>query len=111
MSTLNAFKSPQQAINWMLDEGAKKDPQLASALKKMINSGEDPAKVLVQLSSSGQINTRQLTQIKTYYNMARRLGFKQQIPEEMWVKAQRAIEAGTKPQTPVDNGPKKFTGF
>ena len=110
MNTLNAFRSPQHAINWMLDKGTKKDPQMADALRKMINGGEDPAKVLMQLSSNGQINGRQLTQIKMYYSTARKLGFKYDIPEDVWQKAQNAIDAGAKPQNPR-NGGNKFTGF
>lgn len=104
VNTLNAFRSPKQAINWMLDRGAQKDPQMAAALRKMVNSGEDPSKVLMQLASTGQITLQQLTQIKSYYNAARKLGFKYQIPEETWTQAQRAIEAGSAPK-------KKFTGF
>ena len=104
LSVLNAFTSPKQAINWMLERGSKKDPQLVANLKRMINSGEDPSKVLVQLSSEGQIALQQPAQIKNYYNVARKLGFKHQIPNEVWMKAEQAIRSGSKPQ-------KKFSGF
>lgn len=105
LSILNAFSSPKQAVNWLLDKGAKKDPQLTSSLKRMINSGEDPSKVLTQMASEGQINLQQLAQIKNYYNVARKLGFKHQIPNDVWIKAEQAIRSGSKTQQ------KKFTGF
>lgn len=109
LNVLNGFRNPQQAINWMLDKGAKKDPELAGALKRMINSGQDASKVLVEMSSSGKITLNQLSQIKNYYNMARKMGFKFVIPNEEWIKAEKAIRegigsSGTQPG-------KKFTGF
>lgn len=106
LSLLNGFKNPQQAINWILDKGAKKDPELAAALRRMINSGQDASKVLIEMSSSGKITLKQLAQIKDYYNLARRMGFKFVIPNEDWIKAENAIRAGMKNQSG-----KKFNGF
>ena len=96
VNTINAVGSPKQAINLLLKEGEKKDPNLANALRQIINSGEDPAKVLRQLSSEGKISLKNLAQIKNYYDIARRMGMKQQIPNSEWQAAEKAIRDGTK---------------
>ena len=102
---INSLKSPEAAIDWMLAKGEKKDPQLATALRRMIKSGEDPTKVLKHLSSKGQINIDQLYKIKKCYNMVQKFGMKQKIPDAEWTKAENAIKsAGIKNK----NG---FTGF
>lgn len=113
MSVLGSISSPKQAVNLLLGKIGEKNPETAGALKKMINSGENPSKVLQELSSEGTINLEQLAQIKSYYDFARRLGFKHQIPNSEWQKAEKAIRAGLKGsgQPPTGGGSGGFTGF
>lgn len=111
ISCINAFTSPKQAINYLLDNIGNKDPKLAQALKQMINENKNPTEVLAQLSSTGQITLQQLAQIKQYYNLARRMGMKQQIPNEEWQKAEQAIRNGLHKPSGSNPTNGRITGF
>jgi hypothetical protein len=90
----NGLTSPKQTINMLLNQIAKKDKTKAEILRKMINDGRNASDVLVEISSKGEISLDQLSEIKKIYNVLRKLGLKQQIPNEIWINAEQAIRKG-----------------
>lgn len=104
ISSINALTSPKAGQNFILNLMSKKNPNLANACKQMINEGKNPSEVLTQYAASGKITLQQLAQIKNYYNLARRMGMKQQIPNEEWQKAEQAIRAGMQRRNPPMSG-------
>lgn len=104
MKIVGSLGSPKQAVTFLFDKLAGKDAKLAASLKQMYLSGEDPAKVLSQYASEGKITLTQLKKVKECYQIARKLGMKQQIPQSEWVKAEQAIRNCRKPPTDGNGG-------
>jgi hypothetical protein len=104
VNIINNFTSPNQMVNWLFDQGAKKDPETAAILKRMYNAGEDASKVLIELSSQGKLTLEDLSKIKNMYNVLKRFGCKYTIPNSEWIKAEKAIRAGK-------SNKRGFTGF
>jgi hypothetical protein len=99
-------------VNYLLDRIPPEKADIAKVLRRMIKNGEDPAKVLIPLAKSKKIDLQKLSQIKNYYNIARKFGLKHQVPNEIWIQAEQAIRTGMKNKnTNTNNNSNGFKGF
>lgn len=90
----NMVKNPQQAINMLLDNFGKKNPQMAKTIRQAINSGKNPKQFIMEQAKSGKITMENLNQLKQYYGMAQKLGLAKNVPNNVWQEAENAIKSG-----------------
>lgn len=97
ISMANSLKNPKEAIGMALNMLAKKNPQMAGTISKMIKSGDDPVKAIEKFSKEGSIKSDDLKKMKSIYGMAKKAGFKKfDVPKETWDKAEKALSATSK---------------
>ena len=69
----------------------------------MMNSGTKPQDALVKFTKEGKITSDQLSQLKQYYTMAKKMGLKLNIPKAAFDEADKIIKQ--------NEGKSSFTGF
>lgn len=100
ISVANALSSPKEAIGLGLNMLAKKNPEMAQTISRMIQSGEDPVKAIQKFSADGKFSQKELDQMKGIYNMAKKAGFKKfNVPPSVWEQAEQAIKAAPTSET------------
>lgn len=100
----NGLTNPKQAIDVLLSAMDKKNPGAANTIRKMMRSGKNPAEALKESAAQGTINLEQLKELKATYKIARNMGLKMNVPNNVWNEAEAAIRSINS----TDNG---FTGF
>lgn len=103
----NSLANPKQGIDTLLMELSKKDPQRATLLRTMINSGKSPQDAIKEFASRGDVTVGQLNDLKQGYSLLNKLGLKHKVPASVWKEAEAAILSGT--TTSSDSS--TFTGF
>lgn len=99
----NTITNPKEAVNVMLDKMEKTNPGKAKMLRSLYASGKNPNIVLRESAEKGEITMEQLNELKSYYTMAKKLGLKVNIPNNVWKEAENAIKSAKKDNT--------FVGF
>lgn len=103
----NSLSNPKQAINTLLGEMGKKNPQQANMLRTMINSGKSPQDAIRDFASKGDVTLEQLNDLKRGYAILNKLGLKHKVPQSVWKEAEDAIKSGASNQQSSN----RFTGF
>lgn len=103
----NSLANPKQGIDTLLTELGKKDPQHATLLRTMINSGKSPQDAIKEFASRGDVTVDQLNDLKQGYSLLNKLGLKHKVPASVWKEAEAAIRSGSN-NSSNNSG---FTGF
>lgn len=103
LTIAGAITNPAQLSKLLLKQMRNKDPQMATLLNNMIDSGAKPQDALVKFTKEGKITSGQLTQLKQYYAMAKKMGLKLTIPKSAFDEAEKLIKE--------NEGKSTFNGF
>lgn len=108
MAMVGSISNPQQAIDMLLNRLPQQSSEL---IKNMMHSGKKPQQAITEFARSGQINIDQLRQAKNYYNLAKSIGIKISVPDNVWKEAEELIissKNGSSTIPKIEHDYKKF---
>lgn len=102
----NGVVNPKQAVNMLLEQLEKKNPEMAKSVRTAISSGKHPAQYIREQAQNGTITMENFNEVKRYYKMAQKFGLTHKISNQSWNEIEQAIKDNDK-----GDGGFKFNGF
>lgn len=99
---IQTLRNPQQAIQMLLGQMSKSNPQMANYLNSAMQSGRNPKDILQEGIQNGTINRNTLNQFKKTYSQYSRF-----LPKELKISQQtfNELESMFNQSNNVNNNP------
>lgn len=88
----NGVANPKQAVNMLLEQLEKKNPEMARNVRTAISSGKNPAQYIREQAQNGTITMENFNEVKRYYKMAQKFGLTHKISNQSWNEIEQAIK-------------------
>jgi hypothetical protein len=85
------IKNPKQGLDVALNALQKKNPQAANMIRDAIKSGKSPTEFAKEQAQNGNLNEKNLQDLKSYYKIAKNMGLPS-VPEKDWNEIENAIK-------------------